>query len=112
VELSAVVQGLRDELQRTAWNGADEQVGFEVGEIHLEFTVEIHSDAGANAGFRAWVVTGDASVSKGRRQTHAVALTLKPRDRRTGASLDIAGEQAADLTAFRPDTGPVTTGSR
>ncbi|MDH6119376.1 hypothetical protein ABH930_000618 [Kitasatospora sp. GAS204A] len=103
VELSAVVQGLRDELQTAALNGASERVGFEVGEIHLEFTVEIHTDANAKAGFKTWVVTGDASASRGRRRTHTVSLTLTPRDRSTGASLDIANERAADLSAFAPE---------
>ncbi|MFI9366828.1 trypco2 family protein [Kitasatospora sp. NPDC053057] len=102
VELSMVVQGLRDELETAALNGAGERVGFEVGEIRLEFVVEIHSDSSAKAGFRAWVVTGDAAASRGRRQTHTVSLTLSPRDRRTGESLDIGNEQRADLTAFSP----------
>ncbi|TQF05821.1 hypothetical protein E6W39_30810 [Kitasatospora acidiphila] len=100
VELSTVVQGLRDELRAAAQDGADDPIALEVGEIHLEFTVEIQVDVTAKAGFKAWVLTGEASATRERRQTHTVSLTLKPRNRHTGAVLDIANEEPADLSAF------------
>jgi hypothetical protein len=84
IELAQAVEALRDELLEAAVTGADSQIAFAVGPIELEFTVELKADAKAKAGFKAWVVTGDAEAGVSRARTHKVKITLTPKDRGGG----------------------------
>jgi hypothetical protein len=79
IELADAVAAMRAELLEAAARGAGEDVAFAVGPIVLEFAVELRADAKAKAGFKAWVVSGDAEVGVARGRTHRVSVSLTPK---------------------------------
>src|SRR5690242_2941794 len=76
VELADAVQAVREGLTSAAARGAGQDLAFEVGEIAMEFTVEIRKDLKGSGGVKAWVVSADAEASRGSTRTHKVAFTL------------------------------------
>jgi hypothetical protein len=98
IELADAVAAVREELLHAAARGVGQPVEFLVGPIELEFTVELRQDATAKAGFKAWVVSGDAERGLSRGRTHRVSMTLTPL-RPDGGKWLVAGDSA------RPD-GP------
>ncbi|WP_211831428.1 trypco2 family protein [Streptomyces asiaticus] len=107
VELAKAVQWLRDELLEAAAQGASRAVRFAVDAIELEFTVELRKDRKGKAGFKAWVVTAGADVSRGRADTHRVKLALSPKDPE-GRTLEIGNTDrggTAGFTRAAPSSG-------
>jgi len=84
IELADAVAVVRGELLEAAGRGAGEDVGFVVGPIEMEFTVELRADAKARAGFKAWVVSGEAEAGVSRGRTHRVTVSLTPKQRDGG----------------------------
>ncbi len=91
IELADAVAAVRDELVEAAARGVDEQVGFVVGPIELEFGVELRRDAKAKLGFKAWVVSADAEAGVSRGRTHRVRVSLTPKGPGGGDLLIAAG---------------------
>ncbi|MGA6209462.1 trypco2 family protein [Nocardia testacea] len=79
IELADAVAVLRDELLAAAAKGDGAGLKFEVGPIELSFEVELRRDASVKAGFKAWVVTGDAEAKAGHSRKQRVSLTLTPK---------------------------------
>ncbi|MDG4834171.1 hypothetical protein O7627_33440 [Solwaraspora sp. WMMD1047] len=98
IELADAVAAVREELLHAAALGIGQPVKFLVGQIELEFAVELRQDAKAKAGFRTWVVSGDVEGGLSRGRTHRVSVTLTP-IRPDGRDWLVAGDSA------RPD-GP------
>lgn len=98
IELAAAVGAVRDELVRAAAAAEGEAVRFDVGEIQMEFAVELRQEAGVKGGFKAWVVTGDAEARAGRTRTHRVAFTLTPRNTTTGRGVEIGNDSPGDTS--------------
>jgi hypothetical protein len=94
IELGEAVAAVRAELLDAAGRGAGSEIAFAVGPIELEFTVELRKDAKAKAGFKAWVVTGDAEAGMTRSRTHKVKVTLNPK-RADGSGDVMVGGRAA-----------------
>jgi Trypsin-co-occurring domain 2 len=80
IELADAVAAVRSELLEAAERGIGQGVGFVVGPIEMEFSVELRSDAKSKLGFRAWVLSGEAEAGVARGRTHRVKLTLHPKD--------------------------------
>lgn len=80
IELADAVAALRDELIEAVARAGQPEVGFVVGPIELEFGVELKADAKVKAGFKAWVVSGNAEGGVSRGRTHRVKVTLTPQD--------------------------------
>lgn len=78
IELANAVAVVRDELMYATACGVGQPMQFVVGPIEMEFTVELRQDTSAKAGFKAWVVSGDAGVDVSRGRTHRVSVTLTP----------------------------------
>jgi hypothetical protein len=78
VDLADAVRAIRDGLTTAAEAGEGAPLRFELGEIQMEFTVEVRRDARAKGGVRAWVVDAGAEAGAARGSTHRVAFTLKP----------------------------------
>ncbi|WP_260474623.1 trypco2 family protein [Streptomyces sp. WAC 05379] len=78
IELADAVAAVRDELMAAAARGAGADLRFLVGPVELEFAVELRADAKAKAGFKAWVLTGEAEAALARGRTHRVMVTLTP----------------------------------
>jgi hypothetical protein len=81
VEIADAVAVLRAELVRAAQEGegTEHDLSFDLGDIEMEFQLELTVDASARGGFRAWVVSGDLDGRLSRRALHRVKLTLSPR---------------------------------
>ena len=90
VPLVDAVAVVRDELLEAAARGTSDQLVFAVGDVVLEFSVELRADATAKAGFKAWVVSAEAGMSSARGDTQKVSVTLTPRSP-GGGELLIAG---------------------
>ncbi len=77
--MADAVAAVRDGLMEAAQRGEGRDVTFDVGPIELEFLVEVHREARASGGVRAWVVTTDAEGSAARSRSHRVTVTLTTR---------------------------------
>ncbi|GAA0484778.1 trypco2 family protein [Streptomyces stramineus] len=100
IELADAVQAVRDGLISAAARGAGQEVVFDVGEIAMEFTVEIRKDAKGSGGVKAWVVSADAEASRGSTRTHTVSFTLTPKDARTGGGLRVGNQRPGGVSRF------------
>lgn len=100
IELADAVQAVRDELLAAAARGTGRDLRFEVGDINLEFTVELRRDARVKSGVRAWVISADADVGRSTARTHRVSFTLRPKDARTNGGWQVGNDAPADTSAF------------
>ncbi|MEV5507552.1 trypco2 family protein [Streptomyces orinoci] len=100
IELAEAVQAIRTGLTSAATAGEGQDLAFDVGEITMEFTVEMRKDVRGSGRVRAWVVNAGAEGSRGSTHTHKVTFTLLPRDNRTGASWRVGNERPGRVTRF------------
>lgn len=100
VELTAAVQGLRDQLISSMNAAESQRIKFEVDEINLEFSIELRRDASVKAGFKAWVVASDAQVGVAQNTTHKVSVKLKPKDSSDGRSIEIGSRTRISMDDF------------
>ncbi|MFJ6120369.1 trypco2 family protein [Streptomyces sp. NPDC092129] len=100
IELAAAVQAVRDELLTAASQGAGANLVFELGDIDMEFTVELRREAKGGLKVRAWVVDAGAESASANTRTHKVAFTLKPKDARTGGSWQVGNDAPGDVSHF------------
>lgn len=102
IELADAVAAIRDELVVAVARGVDAAVGFVVGPIELEFAVELRRDSSVQAGFKAWVLSADASVGSGQVNAQRVKVTLTPR-LAAGGDLQVSAGQADDAAGAGRD---------
>ncbi|WP_405520821.1 trypco2 family protein [Streptomyces canus] len=100
IELADVVGSVRDGLVEAASQGVGNGLRFELGEIQMEFMVEVRHDARARGGVKAWVVEAGAEAGVSRAHTHKVSFTLKPRNTATGQDWLIAADDEGDVSGF------------
>ncbi|WP_405792961.1 trypco2 family protein [Streptomyces sp. NBC_01506] len=101
IDLTQAVQVIRDQLMAAATHGAGQDLRFDVGEIQMEFAVELRHDSRVSGGVKAWVLSADADTGRGSAHTHKVAFTLKPKNARTGGDWEIGNDGPdADISAF------------
>ncbi|MFI1971634.1 hypothetical protein BLA24_11160 [Streptomyces cinnamoneus] len=100
IELADAVRAVREGLTGAAADGAGSDLVFDVGEIAMEFSVEIRRDVKGRGGVKAWVVDAGAEGSRGSTNVHKVAFTLTPRDRRTGDGWKVGNDRPAGLSGF------------
>src|SRR5262245_12302640 len=97
LELSTLIQGLRAELARSWQEGERSAIGFEVGPVDVEVTVQAERSADVRAGIRFWVAEAGAGGSRTSTDTQRILLTLTPRDKRDPSQpLRIAGTEVTD----------------
>ncbi|SEL41732.1 trypco2 family protein [Streptacidiphilus jiangxiensis] len=97
VELADAIEAIRTQLVDAAARGADSELAFEVGDIQLEFTVELIRDRAVKGGVKAWVLTGDYESRHGTHRTQRVAVTLTPRLRSTGGRVEVENPNRAEV---------------
>ncbi|GGZ12448.1 hypothetical protein GCM10010387_00390 [Streptomyces inusitatus] len=100
IELADAIESIRDQLIEAAGRSAGRPVLFEVGDIEMEFTVELRKETRGGARVKAWVVDAGAEAARTSGRTHRVAFTLKPRNARTGGSWLVGNDDAGDTSDF------------
>ncbi|MPY60670.1 trypco2 family protein [Streptomyces spongiae] len=106
IDLADAVQAIRDQLLTAANRAAGQDITFDMGDIQMEFTVELRSEAKAGLKVRAWVVDAGVDGTRSTGHTHKVAFTLTPRDARTGGRLSVGNPTPGGTALFgRPANG-------
>ncbi|WP_432189153.1 trypco2 family protein [Streptomyces sp. Tue6028] len=100
IGLSDAVRSIRDELLLASRNAAGQDIVFELGDIQMEFTVELRKEVKAGAKVRAWVVDANVDGTRAGSRTHKVSFTLRAQDARTGAPLKVSNETEGSVDAF------------
>lgn len=78
IELSKAIAALRQELIESVLAAQGERLRFEVGEITMEFQVEMELSADAKGGVKFWVTELGAGGAVKSKDTHKVVIPLKP----------------------------------
>lgn len=99
-DLVRAVQAVRDDLVAAAQIGQNEQLVFEVGDIHMEFAVEFREDSAVKGGIKAWVVSMDAASTAAAGRTHKISFTLAAKKASNGSGWLIAEEKEGDTSGF------------
>jgi NTP-dependent ternary system trypsin peptidase co-occuring protein len=89
MELADAVEAVRQGLMAGAARGASSAIRFEVGEITMEFTVELQRVSTGRGGVKAWVVEAGTEQGRTRGHTHTVSFTLRPKNAATGGYVEI-----------------------
>src|SRR4051812_48118242 len=96
IGLADAVREVRAELRTAMEESEDEPVRFDVGEIEMEFAVEVRRDERADGGIRVWIANVGASSGESTATTHRLRVTLNATDMATGQSLRIADRRHDD----------------
>jgi hypothetical protein len=78
IGLKDAIAALREELSASILAGANEQLQFEVGEITLEFQVQVERALDGSGKINVWVVEIGGGAARTDTQTHTVTIPLKP----------------------------------
>ncbi|MFF8275169.1 trypco2 family protein [Streptomyces lateritius] len=100
IELADAIASIRDQLIEAAGRATGRPVAFEVGDIEMEFTVELRKEVKGGGKVKAWVVEAGADASRSRGETHRVSFTLKPRNAQTGGAWLVGNADAGDTSDF------------
>jgi hypothetical protein len=100
IELADAVQAVRDELLTAAARSSGQDVTFEVGDIELEFTVELRKEVRTGLKVKAWIAEAGVDGGGGSTRTHRVAVTLKALDARTGRPWRVRNENRGSAAGF------------
>lgn len=103
IELADAVQAVRDELLTAAARsaaGQGSELEFEVGDIQMEFTVELRKELKGGTKVKAWLLEAGADAGRSSAQGHKVSFTLKARDARTGGPWKVRNDEAGDISGF------------
>ncbi len=92
VGLREAVGALRAELSESIVASAGEQLRFVVGELTLEFQVEVERTVGGGGGIRFWVVELGAKGSRTSTDVHKVMIPLRPVTEAGGPVLTGSGD--------------------
>ncbi|MFJ2585518.1 trypco2 family protein [Streptomyces sp. NPDC087538] len=100
IELADAVESIRNQLIDAAGRATGRPVAFEVGDIQMEFTLELRKEIKGGSKVKAWVVEAGADASRATGRTHKVAFTLKPRDATTGGPWQIGNDDRGSTAHF------------
>ncbi|MFF2301868.1 trypco2 family protein [Streptomyces sp. NPDC058128] len=100
IELADAIESVRNQLVEAAGRATGKPVAFEVGDIEMEFTIELRKEVKGGAKVKAWVVEAGADASRTRGDTHRVSFTLKPRNATTNGPWLVGDDEAGDTSAF------------
>lgn len=78
IGLKEAIEMLRVELSESIAAATDEKLRFEVGQITLEFQVEVERSVEGSGGVKFWVVELGAKGSHGSTHTHKITIPLTP----------------------------------
>ncbi|GAA4794781.1 trypco2 family protein [Streptomyces ziwulingensis] len=104
IELADAVEAVRNELITAAARASGQDVAFEVGDIQLEFGVELRKELKGGLKVKAWVVEAGVDGGGGTVSTHRVAVTLKAVDARTGGPWRVRNADRGSVGRFGQDS--------
>lgn len=78
IGLQEAIAALREELIDSVLAAKGERLRFQVGEINMEFQVEVERNIGATGGLKFYVVELGASGTEKDKSMHKVVIPLKP----------------------------------
>ena len=82
LELSQVIQSLREDLTEASQKGDGKKIRFNVSSISVELQTVVEKKVGAEAGakFKFWVLDASAKATTGYKEaaTHKIVLNLQP----------------------------------
>ncbi len=104
IELADAVASIRNQLIEAATRATDHPVSFAVGDIQMEFTLELRREAKAGGKVKAWVVEAGTDAARTTGRTHKVAFTLTPRNAATGEAWEIGTEDDGSTAGFGGST--------
>jgi len=78
IGLKEAIGALRMELSESILAAGEEALLFEVGQIALEFQVEIERTVEGSGGLKFWVVELGGKGSRSVTNTHTITIPLKP----------------------------------
>ena len=94
IGLRETIAAVRNELSAAMADGADQDLKFDVGPVHLEFAVDVTGQAGVEGGVKVWVLSLTGNGSVGLTNSHRISITLEPVSSATGQSPRIADREA------------------
>lgn len=100
VDLADAIEAIRSQLLHAAERGAGSELAFEVGDIQLEFSVQLSHDRTVKGGVKAWVLTAGYESAQTTEQTQRVNVTLKPKRRNGRPEVYVGNPDAPDLEGF------------
>ncbi|MFJ7148996.1 trypco2 family protein [Streptomyces sp. NPDC100445] len=80
ITVGEAIDHLRAELTAARDRAATSGVRFELGDISLEFTVELRRERSGKGSVKAWVVSGEAEAVRAETATHRMSFTLRAVD--------------------------------
>ncbi|MFE4862584.1 trypco2 family protein [Streptomyces sp. NPDC056670] len=86
IELADAIESVREQLTEAAARASGQSLVFELGQIQMEFTLELRKEVKGGLKVRAWVVDAGAEAGRDTGRTHKVAFTLTPRAATDGAA--------------------------
>ncbi|WP_222316500.1 trypco2 family protein [Streptomyces cavourensis] len=100
IELADAVESIRNQLVEAASRATGRPLAFAVGDIQMEFTLELRKEAKAGGKVKAWVVEAGTDASRATGRTHKVAFTLSPQNAVTGEAWAIGTEDDGSTEGF------------
>ena len=100
VDLADAIEAIRSQLVDAAERGAGSELAFEVGDIQLEFNVQLSHDQKVKGGVKAWVLTAGYESARNLAETQRVSVTLSPKRRATGERVTVGNDAPANLEGF------------
>jgi hypothetical protein len=100
IGLAEAIDQVRKELIEAQLKGKKESLQFRMGEVKLEFAVELAREGGGEAGVKLWVVNVGAKGTVTSTKTHTVTVTMSPQT--IGASGEWEDARVADAVPGRP----------
>jgi hypothetical protein len=96
VDLSAALEGLRDELEQAWQAGADRFVRFRVSEVSLTLQAVAGREKEGSGRIRWWLIDAGGGMKASAETTQTLTLTLQPSLQEPGKPsipLDVGGDQ-------------------
>ncbi|WP_167157917.1 trypco2 family protein [Streptomyces sp. MBT27] len=93
IELADAIESVREQLTEAAARASGHALVFELGDIQMEFTVELRREVKGGLKVRAWVVDAGADAARNTGRTHKVAFTLKPHSAADGSAWRVGNDR-------------------
>ncbi|MET9364651.1 trypco2 family protein [Streptomyces sp. NPDC006632] len=93
IELADAIESVRDQLTEAAARATGQPLVFELGDIQMEFTLELRKEVKGGAKVRAWVVDAGADAARITGRTHKVSFTLKPHTAPNGSAWKVGNDR-------------------